>query len=516
MNQRIAPAALLRLIAAVRWRTCAAALAAVAPLSATVPAAEGATPGTRVVVVSQPGSPRAAHDAVTAAGGRVLRRVQLVNGVVARVPVRALGTVRAARGVRVVHADRQFRLHSAEADSPAGFTLAQVRETMGLDAATANSGGEGVDVALIDSGITPVPGLDDPDKVVNGPDLSSDADEAALRHLDAFGHGTHLAGIIAADGSGLSGVAPGSRLVNVKVADREGGTSLSRLLAAMDWVVRNQSRKGLNIRVMNLAFGADALGDYRDDPLALAVEQAWRRGIVVVVAAGNGGSDSQSLDSPAYDPYVVAVGAQDALGTVSRDDDVVAEFSSRGSSERSPDVLAPGVGIVSLDVPGSHLDNLFPQARIGDGGFRGSGTSQSAAAASAAVALLLQARPELNPDEIKAVLRASADPLDGADGALQGEGAIDLRAASSEPVAPEAEQTWEQARGGGPWRGRGALGPELAVEHPNASRWSASRWSASRWSASRWSASRWSASRWSASRWSASRWSSDAWGDAPE
>jgi Subtilase family len=512
MNQRIPPAALLRLVAAMRWRACAAAIAALAPLSAAVPAAEGATRGTRVVVVSQPGSPEAAQKAVTTAGGRVLRRVELVNGVVARVPVRALGTVRDARGVRVVHADRQFRLHSAEADgSPAGFTLAQVRETMGLDAATANSGGEGVDVALIDSGITPVLGLDDPDKVVNGPDLSSDADEAALRHLDAFGHGTHLAGIIGAEGSGVSGVAPGSRLVNVKVADREGGTSLSRLIAAMDWVVRNRSRNGLNIRVMNLAFGAEVLGGYRDDPLALAVEQAWRRGIVVVVAAGNGGNDSQSLDSPAYDPYVVAVGAQDALGTVSRDDDVVAEFSSRGSSERSPDVLAPGVGIVSLGVPGSHLDNLFPQARIGEGGFRGSGTSQSAAAASAALAALLQDRPALNPDEAKAVLRASADPLDGADHTLQGEGAIDILAASSEPVAPDAEQNWKHARGGGPWRGRGALGSELAVEHPNASRWSASRWSASRWSASRWSASRWSASRWSASRWSGAE-----WGDAAE
>lgn len=117
--------------------------------------------------------------------------------------------------------------------------------------------------------------------------------------------------------------------VVVKIADRAGATSLSRLLAAIDWVVRNRSRGDLNIRVLNLAIGAEALGSYTDDPVAFAVERAWQHGIVVVVAAGNGGHDSAALDSPAFDPYVVAVGAQDMLGTVTREDDVVADFSSR-------------------------------------------------------------------------------------------------------------------------------------------------------------------------------------------
>jgi serine protease AprX len=496
MDQRIASAAPPRVVAGVRWCFCAVAVAAL--LVALVPAAQAAA-NVRVVVVGELGTGDAAMPAVKAAGGEVVRRLPLVNGVVARVPARALDDLRRTAGVRAVHPDRLFQLHGAEADAASsGVTLAQVREAMGVDGA--NAAGEGVDVALVDSGITPVPGLDDPNKVVNGPDLSADRDDETLRHLDAFGHGTHLAGIVGASGAGVSGVAPASRLVNVKVADSDGATSLSRLLGAIDWVVHNRSRGDLNIRVLNLAFGAETDGSYRDDPLAFAVEQAWRHGVVVVAAAGNGGHDSSSLDTPAADPYVLAVGSQDMLGTVTRDDDVVADFSSRGTAERSPDVLAPGVGIVSLDVPGGYLDELFPHARVGDGGFRGSGTSQSAAAASGAVAVLLQRRPDLTPDEAKALLRASAEPLAGADATLQGAGAIQLGAAVSSPVTAAAHQTWLPALGG-PWRARGALGLELAVEHPEASRWSASRWSASRWSASRWSASRWSASRWSAAGW---------------
>jgi serine protease AprX len=493
-------------------RLGAAALGALASLAAIAPAAHAAPDDVRVVVAARPAAAPAAETAVRAAGGRVVRSLPIVHGVIAEVPAGALDDIRAVAGVRAVQPDRAFRLQGADSaegtDAPGGVPLAQLRETMAADGS-----GAGVDVALIDSGITPVPALAASEKVVNGPDFSDDGADPQLRHLDAFGHGTHLAGIIAANGADEQGVAPASRLVNVKVANRDGSTSLSQLLAAIDWVVRNRSRGGLNIRVLNLSIGADADGSYRDDPLAFAVEQAWRHGIFVVTAAGNGGADTTSLDSPAVDPYVLAVGAADTLGTITRADDLIADFSSRGSAQRTPDVVAPGVGIVSLDVPGGFLDELFPQARVGDGGFRGSGTSQAAAAASGAAAVLIAQRPALNPDELKALLRASADPLPATDATLQGAGAIDVRAAASAPVPTDARQAGRPAGANGVWKGRSPLGAQLAVEQPRASRWSASRWSASRWSASRWSASRWSASRWSASRWSASRWSTAEWGD---
>jgi serine protease AprX len=210
---------------------------------------------------------------------------------------------------------------------------------------------------------------------------------------------------------------------------------------------------------------------------------------------------------------VIAVGADDTLDTADASDDAVADFSSRGADGRAPDVLAPGVGIISLRVPDGDLDQEFPQARIGERGFRGSGTSQAAAVVSAGVARLLSTRGTLTPDAVKALLRATARPLPGVDPNLQGRGLIDLAAAQVAPAGATAQQ-WPAAIPG-PWRAA-AFGLELAVERPGArwtaSRWTASRWTASRWTASRWTASRWTASRWTASRWTASRWTTADWG----
>ena len=216
-------------------------------------------------------------------GGRVEREIPLIRGFSARVPHSALHALRGTPGVLSVHADRRLTL-SSTTDAPAtpSTTLDAVRTAVGADTVA----GGAADVALIDSGVAPDPAL--ADQVVNGADFSEDARVAELRYLDAFGHGTHLAGIVAA-------VAPRSRVVNVKVADHDGATSLGRVLAGIDWVVRRGDRDGLNVRVLNLAFGADSDGSYRNDPLAYAVERAWDSGLVVVAAAGNGGQD---VDEP--------------------------------------------------------------------------------------------------------------------------------------------------------------------------------------------------------------------------
>lgn len=487
-----------------RWRRGAAVAAlAAAALGAAPAAAPAATSGTaRVVVIQAPGAGRAPERAVARLGGHVGRELPLVRGFSATLPQRNLRRLRRALGVKSVHRDRSVALRETDPAAVPASEGAGLDLVRGAIAAGGVPGtGEGVDVALVDSGITPVGALAAPGRVVDGPDFSDDARDADLRGLDAFGHGTHLAGVIA-------GVAPGARLVDVKVAAHDGSTSLSSLLAGIDWVARHGRQKGLDVRVMNLSFGAETAGSYRDDPLAAAVEGAWERGIVVVTSAGNGGETAAGLDSPAYDPYVIAAGASDTLGTVDVADDVVAGFSSRGTAERSADVVAPGVGIVSARVPGGFLDELFPLARIGEDGFRGSGTSQAAAAVSGAAALVAQARPELGPDQVKALLRATARPLAG-DERLEGRGLIDVAAAVAAP-ATRAEQRFPRAVPGR-WRGRFAPGVELAVER-QATRWSATRWSATRWSATRWSATRWSATRWSATRWSATRWSGSSWG----
>jgi serine protease AprX len=507
---------------AIKWRGGALALAGSLLLvgAATAPATAAERPPlVPAVVVTEPGtSPASVVDAV---GGRVTRRLPLVHGVAARVPRGSLSTLRSTDGVRSAVRDLRYtpRADSTAIDPDAGLSLRSVRTVIGVDRlAPAAPDAEPVDVAVVDTGVAPVRGLSDPGKVVNGPDFSADRSVRGQEHLDAFGHGTHMAGIVAAvDAPGrFSGVAPAARVVNVRVADHEGSTSLSRLLAGIDWVVRNRTRDDLDIRVLNLSFGAQVDGSYRSDPLALAVERAWQRGIVVVTAAGNNGPESGGLDSPAYDPYVIAVGASDTVGTDAPADDVLAEFTSFGTAQRTPDVVAPGVGIVSLRVPGGFLDTAFPGARIGDNWFRGSGTSQAAAVVSGAAALLLERRPDLGPDEVKALLRGSARLLAGADARGQGAGVVDVAAAVAAPVGSDAAQRWPRAGLGGVWRARGELGLELAVERGTGEDWSARRWTARRWTGDQWDARRWttgdwSARRWTAGDWSARRWTSDGW-----
>ena len=232
--------------------------------------------------------------------------------------------------------------------------------------------GQGIDIALIDSGVVPVNGLTAPGKVINGPDLSFESQADNLRYLDTYGHGTHLAGIMAGRDDAVSeptlanaydhfiGVAPDARIVNVKVADSRGATDVSQVIAAIDWVVQHRNDNGMNIRVINLSYGTDGTQDYLIDPLAYAVEQAWQAGIVVVVAAGNDGEGSL-LRNPATDPFVIAVGASEGQNMKSQKP--VADFSSCGTAERHVDVLAPGKSIVGLRNPGSFADTYYPQIR---------------------------------------------------------------------------------------------------------------------------------------------------------
>jgi serine protease AprX len=370
-------------------------------------------------------------------------------------------------------------------------TVSMERIAGGAGIAAEAPDGAGVDVALIDSGVVPVGGLAEPGRVVHGPDFSSERRNRRLATLDTFGHGTHVAGLIAGRDplTGFAGVAPGARLVSLKVAGADGETNLVQVLAALEWVHRNHDANGLNIRVVNLALGVEDRGGYRRDVLAWAVEQLWREGIVVVAAAGNSGDDADRLDIPAADPFVIAAGASDTRDTADPADDRVAEFSSR-SRFRSPDVVAPGTHMVSLRVPGSALDREYPGARVGPGYFRGSGTSQAAAVVSGVVARLLSARPELAPDQVKALLTAGAvdlpDPRE-ADGA----GRVDLARTLATPV-PDADavrQGWTPAV-----LDRHALARALrgSFEYSAGSaEWSGRRWSGRRWSGRRWSGASW-------------------------
>lgn len=289
-----------------------------------------------------------------------------------------------------------------------GTSLADVRAIIGADTGKAATlTGAGVGIALLDTGIADVPGIPAA-QVVNGPDLSFESQSNNLRYLDTYGHGTHMAGIIIGDdaASGTRGIAPKAKLTSVKLGTANGAVDVSQVVAGIDWVVAHRNDDPANpIRVINLSYGSGGSPLALTDPLDMAVERAWKAGIVVCAAAGNDGNDAARLANPASDPWVIAVAAATTNGNITTADDTMSSYSNAGSPWRRPDVLAPGQSILSLRVPGSNIDLTYPGARVGSTLFRGSGTSQATAVTSAAVALLLQNDPSLTPDQVRVILR---------------------------------------------------------------------------------------------------------------
>ncbi|GIF40367.1 serine protease AprX [Actinoplanes xinjiangensis] len=405
---------------------------------------------------------------------------------------------------------------------------------------TASLTGTGIGVALIDSGIAPVPGLNQPGKVINGPDLSFESQTPGLQHTDTYGHGTHMAGIIAGSdpAGGYEGVAPGAHLISLKTAAYDGAVDVSQVIAAIDWVVAHRNDPGLNIRVLNLSFGTDSIQPSLVDPLSFAVETAWKKGIVVVVSAGNDGAARMTM--PSANPYVLAVGAADPNGTEARTDDTIATFSNRGTAARHPDLIAAGRSLVSLRVPGSYIDTQYPAARVGDRLFRGSGTSQAAAVVSGSVALLLQQRPGLTPDQVKQLLMKTADPLAKPDPIGSGAGQLDIAGAATLIAPLGATQTWQAATGLGTLeasRGTshlvdGVTGIQLIGERDifgkpwvpltwvtaarNGRAWTGGTWNGSVWSGqaftgTSWASSTWAIVTWTGRSWAGRSWAGDSW-----
>jgi serine protease AprX len=427
------------------------------------------------------------------------------------------------------------------------------------DAAGRTVTGQGIGVALIDSGIAPVKGLGEAGKVINGPDLSFESQAANLRNQDTFGHGTHMAGIIAgrdpevgagqeADPRYFVGVAPGARLVNLRVAAADGAVDVSQVIAAIDWAVTHRNDPGLNIRVINLSFGTDSLQDPRYDPLSYAVEAAWRAGIVVVVSVGNDGPTDTRVGNPALNPYVIAVGGSDIAGTLARYDDKIGAFSTRGNITRHADLVAPGRSIVALRDPGSFIDVNYPGGLVADGTgrfFKGSGTSQAAAVVSGAAALLLQQRPTLTPDQVKKLLMSTAVPMTGVDAVAQGAGELNIQAAVAAATPATATQYFSRALGTGTLEGaRGTAhvadsetGIELTGERDimgrawspgtwtvasaagkawnggiwNGNVWAGSGWTGTSWATTTWAGTTWTARTWSGTSWTARTWSTAGW-----
>ena len=547
-----------------RTRRTALATAAVFLLASLAslqrPSSTTSSPDVAVIVRAVPGALHMAEANVVRAGGKVVRELGIINGFSAHMPAKAADALSTSSGVTQVVPDGKVTLSSSswQSDHDNGSML-NLNKALHTSDLWDKSTGAGIGVALIDTGVTPLKGLDN-GNVVNGPDLSLDAGNPAQRYLDEFGHGTHMAGIIAGHDAGVTerskykdphnfvGVAPDATLINVKVGAADGSVDVSQVIAGLDWVVAHRDDPGLNIRVVNLSFGTDSTQDYRIDPLAYAAEVVWRSGIVVVAAAGNEGNATSVLSDPASDPFVLAVGADGAYDKGGKKLYVTA-FSNAGSPGRGPDLVAPGKSIVSLRVPGSFVDTMHPEGRVGDDDgrfFRGSGTSQATAVVSGTAALILQAHPELTPDQVKGLLMANAQPLTGVGRSLQGAGSLnadhlkDLKAGSvpsySQTFTPsDGSGSLEAARGsshisldgvtpltgestvfgvafdGHSWSNNAWDGSSWAGGSWSGHSWSGDAWSGHSWSGDAWDGHSWSGGSWSGHSWSGHSWSGDAW-----
>lgn len=301
-----------------------------------------------------------------------------------------------------------------------------------------NSGltGQGVVVAVVDTGIFAHPDL--AGRIAAFKDL---VNQKTIPY-DDNGHGTHVAGDIASNGSQSNfmyrGPAPEAGLVGVKVLDKNGSGTLSAVIEGIQWCVDN--RETLGIRVLNLSLGSEATEPYTGDPLCQAVEKAWDAGIVVCAAAGNEGPEPGTISSPGIHPGIITVGASNDMNTTGTGDDQVAAFSSRGPTIDGlvkPDVLAPGVDIVSLRAPGSMLDKQNKEFRTGTWYFTLSGTSMATPVCAGVVAQILQANSSLTPDQVKARLVETASKLGNLDPNTQGAGVINAQEAASAVTATQ-------------------------------------------------------------------------------
>jgi len=389
-------------------------------------------------------------------------KLGIINGAVLDLPNSVIAQLSKHPDVFRLHFDRPTSGENYRTALTTGTRV--VQQTLGLT-------GAGIGVAVIDSGVTNWhDDLTDPSGGTypwGNQRVSAFVDfvNGQTNPYDDFGHGSHVAGIIAGNGTDSNGQkagsAPGASLVVLKVLDSNGNGSISNIIAALDWVLANHAQ--YNIRVVNMSVGAQISESYWTDPMTLAVKRVVDAGVVVVAAAGNRGTNDAgqpqwgAIGAPGNAPWVITVGASSTMGTASRGDDTMASFSSRGPTfldwAAKPDLVAPGVGSISTLSAGSTLATERPTAVLpgADGTpeyLSLSGTSMATPVVTGVVALMLQANPALTPNAVKAILQYTAQeypgykPLEQGAGFLNAVGAVRLARhyATAQPGAPLPDQ----------------------------------------------------------------------------
>jgi serine protease AprX len=380
------------------------------------------------IVVLQPGTSLTKGGAlVRAAGGRVVGRLPIIRGLAVR--LRAAERARLARDPRVktvaVNASVRPRTTDVETNWNSRPLATAYPYSVLAPQSWALATGAGVGVAVIDTGIDGgLPDFAD----ANGASrviASAVTDASATTPADTYGHGTHVAGIIAGNGRNRApddplagryvGIAPDANLISVKAGTDDGGATILDAIYGLQFVVEHKD--DYNIRIVNLSLESTVADSYRTDPLDAAVESAYLHGILVVAAAGNHGATEGAADyAPGNDPFALSVGAVDDQGTPRRGDDVFADWSSVGRTQdgfAKPEIGAPGAHIVSTLAPESAFASLCASCIVDGEYIRAGGTSMAAPVVSGVAALVLERHPDWTPDEVKSTLIATARNVQG-------------------------------------------------------------------------------------------------------
>ena len=464
-------------------------------------------------------------------GGSVKQALAIVGAVSARIKgVQILKLTRDGDVDYVVkdqklHAQFDPALDSARAGSPGILEVGapQAWSQLGVT-------GRGVGVAVVDSGVYAHPDL--AGRIVAAIDFTSLAPTVSNIPLgDVGGHGTHVAGLIAGDGTrsgGLyTGVAPNANIIDVRVIDGHGSSNVSIILRGLQWILANKAT--YNIKVVNMSLGATPTGSYKSDLMATAAEILNFAGVAVVVSAGNTGPLAGTITTPGTDPYVITVGALDDNGTALRTDDLMATYSSRGRTPfenlAKPDLVAPGRKMVSLRAPGSELDSLFPDRQVTVLGsasadyYKLSGTSMAAPVVSGTIALMFERNPNLSTAQVKSRLKSSATPLAFGTANDRGAGLVNAYGATSSASA-------EKERGAGRVsdafakdmkrfiQGQQFVWRDLAYNggvDSGGTSWEGVTWENVRWDSVTWENVTWEGFTWEGVTWEGVTWETVTW-----
>ncbi len=449
-------------------------------------------PDSRVsIIVQKQTSDSQAEGIVTRLGGEITTDLHIINGFTATLSAQFVPELARSASVRWVSLDAPVASTYIAAPDDTKLKSAFIK-TIGVDKVWKWNDvlGKGIGIGVIDSGLDATDDDYDDTSGYRNRIVASNNTSTSNSTSDRYGHGSHVAGIAAGNGRQSKGeyvgVAPGANLINIKVSNDAGGSTISNVVAGMQWAYDNRNQ--FNIRVVNISLSSSIYESYLTNPLCAAAEILWFNGIVVVVSAGNGGN--QNLLPPANDPFVITVGATDDKGTTNRNDDTLAPFSAYGltlDGVAKPDLVAPGTNIVSiLADPRRGLAVQHPKNIVEYNYFRMSGTSMAAPMVAGTVALILQANPNLTPNQVKYRLKSTARPFDLP--LRAGAGYLDTEAAVKGTSTRNANTYLKPSRLLNLSGNSGSTG--------NTASWSTASWSTASWSTASWSTASWSSTYW--------------------